>query len=80
MTRTEAHDLLDKAKAGVDVNGNDITQALFVTGDMRGYHGKRELVVTAAKTLLAHHEAGRYCDPEALDWAAFIVSSNREAA
>lgn len=80
MTRDEANDLLDRARAGIDVSGNDITQALFVTGDMRGYHGKRELVLKAAKTLLAHHEAGRYCDAEALDWAMFIVRGNRETS
>lgn len=27
----------------------------------------------AARTLLAHHEAGRKCDPHAVDWAKFVT-------
>lgn len=34
------------------------------------------LMVQAAKNLLAHQAAGRKCDPHALRWAAHIVKAN----
>lgn len=36
----------------------------------------KELIYRAAKTLLAHHEAGRKCDPHGLEWARWIVRHN----
>lgn len=36
----------------------------------------KDLIVRAAKTLLAHHEAGRECDPHSLEWARWIVKHN----
>jgi hypothetical protein len=34
------------------------------------------LMLQAARTLLAHHEAGRKCDPEALRWARNLLAAN----
>lgn len=36
----------------------------------------KELVYLAAKNLLAHHAAGRKCDPHGLEWARWIVRHN----
>jgi hypothetical protein len=36
----------------------------------------KELIYLAAQNLLAHHAAGRKCDPEGLAWARWIVRHN----
>jgi hypothetical protein len=35
-----------------------------------------ELMKQAARNLLAHHHAGRKCDPEALRWAEQLLKAN----
>ena len=35
-----------------------------------------ELMKTAARTLIAHHDAGRKCDPEGLRWARAVLRNN----
>ncbi len=35
-----------------------------------------ELMKTAARTLLAHRDAGRKCDPEAVRWAEQLLAQN----
>ena len=35
-----------------------------------------ELMKTAARTLIAHHDAGRKCDPEGLKWARAVLRNN----
>lgn len=35
-----------------------------------------DLVLQAARTLLAHHAAGRVCDPKAIEWARQILKAN----
>lgn len=37
---------------------------------------KRELICTAARTLLAHRDAGRFCDPESVKWAEQLLKAN----
>ena len=41
-----------------------------------------ELVKQAARTLLAHRDAGRKCDPHAIRWAEQLLKQNpaKEAA
>jgi hypothetical protein len=34
------------------------------------------LMLQAARTLLAHHESGRKCDPHALRWARDLLAAN----
>ena len=35
-----------------------------------------ELMKTAARTLLAHRDCGRKCDPEAIKWAETLLANN----
>jgi hypothetical protein len=35
-----------------------------------------ELMKQAARNLLAHRDAGRKCDPEALRWAEHLLKAN----
>ena len=35
-----------------------------------------ELMRTAARTLLAHRDCGRKCDPEAIAWAETLLRNN----
>jgi hypothetical protein len=37
MSKSEAHQILDAARAGVDVGDDLITTALIVTGDLCGW-------------------------------------------
>lgn len=76
MNRCEARELLDAAKAGIDVPTSMITAALRETGDLTLRHDKRLLIVRAAKTLIEHYEAGRCCDPLAIDWALAVLAAN----
>jgi hypothetical protein len=76
MNRTEAHELLDAAKAGIDVETRKITAALRATGDLTLRHDKRQLLLMAAQTLLEHHDAGRHCDREAVNWALQMIRAN----
>jgi len=39
----------------------------------------RELILTAARTVLAHHDAGRVVDPYALKWACTVLAINAPA-
>lgn len=34
---------------------------------------RKDLFLSAAKNLLAHRDAGRKCDPEAIKWAEWVV-------
>lgn len=38
-----------------------------------------ELMKTAARTLLAHRDAGRHCDPHGLLWAENLLRQNPHA-
>ena len=38
-----------------------------------------ELMKTAARTLLAHRDAGRKCDPHGLQWAENLLRQNPHA-
>jgi len=78
MNRRHAHELLDAAKSGMNIPMAKIMQALQATGDLNLRHDKRELTLRAARTLLDHHEAGRNCDPYAIDWALQIIAANGE--
>jgi hypothetical protein len=35
------------------------------------------LMLQAARTLLAHHESGRKCDPHAVQWARDLLAANQ---
>jgi hypothetical protein len=37
-----------------------------------------ELMKTAARTLLAHRDAGRKCDPHAVKWAEQLLTQNTQ--
>lgn len=37
-----------------------------------------ELMKAAARTLLAHRDAGRHCDPEGIRWAEQLLAQNVE--
>ena len=39
-----------------------------------------ELMKTAARTLLAHRDAGRKCDPHGLRWAENLLLQNRRGS
>lgn len=39
---------------------------------------QRELMRQAARNLLAHHEAGRKCDPQALKWAHNVLRKDSD--
>lgn len=41
---------------------------------------RQELFVAAARTLLAHRDAGRVCDAESVKWAEGIVSRFADGA
>ena len=35
-----------------------------------------ELMKTAARTLLAHRDCGRKCDPDSIQWAETLLANN----
>ncbi len=76
MTRAEAHELLDAARAGCNISQAEIMRALRATGDLAQNRGKRERTISAAQAVVMH----RVPHPHLQQWAGQILRANQVAA